>query len=150
MNKVAKTILAAIISVTAVFSLSACSDGSSVNTNGPTISIGVKFDQPGVSYKSGSTYSGFDIDVARYVANYLGYASGQIVDEYPAEGVRKVREFLDENKAVEVSSEFLKIFDIARMVVTRFSLKQETASNRQTLEVKALSDVDYEIKNTEY
>ncbi len=77
-------------------------------------------------------------------------ASGQIVDEYPAEGVARVREFLQENKSLAVASEFLKIFDIGRMVITRFSLSQETASNRQTLEIRALSDVDYEIKNTEY
>ena len=73
-----------------------------------------------------------------------------IVDEYPEEGIRKVREFLDENKAVEVTSVFLSIFGIGRMVVTRFSLKQETASNRQTIEVRALSDEDYVIKSTEY
>ena len=59
-------------------------------------------------------------------------------------------EFLDENKAVDVTSVFLSIFGIGRMVVTRFSLKQETASNRQTIEVRALSDEDYVIKSTEY
>jgi hypothetical protein len=77
-------------------------------------------------------------------------SNGQIVDEYPKEGIRKIREFLDENKAVDVTSVFLSIFGIGRMVVTRFSLKQETASNRQTIEVRALSDEDYVIKSTEY
>lgn len=75
---------------------------------------------------------------------------GQIVDEYPEEGIRKVREFLDENKAVEVSSVFFDIFGIDRIVLTRFSLRQDTDSNRQTIEIKALSDEDYVIKSTEY
>lgn len=76
--------------------------------------------------------------------------SGQIMDEYPVKGVRKVKEFLSENKAIEVSSVFLEIFGIERMVVTRFSLRQETGSNRQTIEVRALSDEDYVIKSSEY
>ncbi len=91
-----------------------------------------------------------DYDISIAVGIVAVDALGQIVDEYPSEGVRKVNEFLEENKAIEVSSEFLKIFEVGRMVVTRFSLKQETASNRQTLEVKALSDVDYVIKSDEY
>lgn len=91
-----------------------------------------------------------DYDITIAVGIVAVDESGQIVDEYPAAGVGRVKEFLDENKAVTVSSEFLKIFGISRMVVTRFSLKQETHSNRQTLEVRALSDVDYVIKNLEY
>lgn len=77
-------------------------------------------------------------------------SGGNIVDEYPEEGICKVREFLCENKAINVTSLFLSVFGIERMVVTRFSLKQETASNRQTIEVRALSDEDYVIKSTEY
>jgi glutamate transport system substrate-binding protein len=79
MKRVIKTTLAAVASLVALVSLSSCSAGPSANTNGPTISIGIKFDQPGLGYKQGNNYSGFDIDVARYVANYLGYSSGQIV-----------------------------------------------------------------------
>ena len=75
---------------------------------------------------------------------------GVIVDEYPEEGIREVREFLDENKAIEVSSVFFELFDISRIVVTRFALSQDTHSNRQTIDVKALSDEDYVIKNTDY
>lgn len=91
-----------------------------------------------------------DYDISISVGIVAVDAGGQIVDEYPEEGVRKVKEFLSENKAVEVSSVFLSIFGIDRMVVTRFSLKQETASNRQTIDVRALSDEDYVIKSTEY
>ncbi len=91
-----------------------------------------------------------DYDISISVGIVAVDSAGQIVDEYPEEGIRKVREFLDENKAVEVTSVFLSIFGIGRMVVTRFSLKQETASNRQTIEVRALSDEDYVIKSSEY
>lgn len=91
-----------------------------------------------------------DYDISIAVGIVAVDAAGTIVDEYPAEGVRKVNEFLAENKAIAVSSDFLDIFGIDRMVVTRFTLKQETHSNRQTLEIKALSDMDYVIKDTEY
>lgn len=91
-----------------------------------------------------------DYDISISVGIVAVDVGGQIMDEYPEEGVRKVREFLSENKAVEVSSVFLSIFGIDRMVVTRFLLKQETASNRQTIDVRALSDEDYRIKSTEY
>lgn len=91
-----------------------------------------------------------DFDISISVGIVAVDAGGQIVDEYPEEGVRKVKEFLSENKAVEISSVFLSIFGIDRMVVTRFSLKQETASNRQTIDVRALSDEDYMIKSNEY
>lgn len=91
-----------------------------------------------------------DYDISLSVGIVAVDSSGQIVDQYPEEGIRKVKEFLDQNKAVEVTSVFLSLFGIGRMVVTRFSLKQETASNRQTVEVRALSDEDYVIRSTEY
>lgn len=90
-----------------------------------------------------------DYDISITVG-IVAVEGGQIVDEYPEEGIRKVKEFLDENKAVEVSSVFFDIFGIDQMVLTRFSVRQDTASNRQVIEIKALSDVDYTIKNTEY
>ncbi|MFC8597956.1 MULTISPECIES: glutamate ABC transporter substrate-binding protein [unclassified Isoptericola] len=45
---------------------------------GDTIKIGIKFDQPGLGYQDGSDYTGFDTDVARYVADKLGYSEDQI------------------------------------------------------------------------
>lgn len=44
----------------------------------PTISIGVSFDRPGLGERSGESYSGFDIDVATYVAGRLGYSPDRI------------------------------------------------------------------------
>src|SRR5699024_7201196 len=46
--------------------------------DGDKITIGIKFDQPGLGLKSGDTYSGFDVDVARYVAKELGFDADQI------------------------------------------------------------------------
>ena len=43
-----------------------------------TIKIGNKFDQPGLGYQDGSEYTGFDVDVAKFVAGELGYGEDQI------------------------------------------------------------------------
>ena len=41
---------------------------------------------------------------------------GVIADEYPEQGIRQVRAFLDEDRAVEVSSTFFELFGISRLV----------------------------------
>ncbi|WP_315098578.1 glutamate ABC transporter substrate-binding protein [uncultured Cellulomonas sp.] len=43
-----------------------------------TIKIGIKFDQPGLGFQDGSEYTGFDVDVAKFVAGELGYGEDQI------------------------------------------------------------------------
>lgn len=53
--------------------------GASGLPQGPTIAIGVADDLPGLGERHDGAYSGFDIDVASYVANALGYADKQIV-----------------------------------------------------------------------
>ncbi|HAK71544.1 MAG TPA: ABC transporter substrate-binding protein, partial [Bifidobacterium sp.] len=59
-------------SMAVAFGASACGTSISVVTNGlaqgPTITIGVAADQPGLGYLHGGEYSGFDISVAQYVA----------------------------------------------------------------------------------
>jgi glutamate transport system substrate-binding protein len=53
------------------------SDGGSGGGN--KIKIGIKFDQPGLGLKEpNGSYSGFDVDVATYVAQQLGYKPNQI------------------------------------------------------------------------
>ncbi|WP_448315723.1 glutamate ABC transporter substrate-binding protein [Streptomyces sp. CO7] len=42
------------------------------------ITIGIKFDQPGLGQKTPQGYAGFDVDVAKYVAKELGYSESQI------------------------------------------------------------------------
>lgn len=54
------------------------SDGGS-NSGGDKIKIGIKYDQPGLGLKEpDGTFSGFDVDVATYVAKELGYEANQI------------------------------------------------------------------------
>jgi glutamate transport system substrate-binding protein len=41
--------------------------------SGGAVTIGIKFDQPGLGQQVGNDYQGFDVTVARYVAKDLGY-----------------------------------------------------------------------------
>jgi glutamate transport system substrate-binding protein len=72
--------------------LAACGGGSGTSSTGSSgatnlvgkakdskkLTIGIKFDQPGLGLKKGDgTYAGFDVDVAKYIAKELGVdASG--------------------------------------------------------------------------
>jgi glutamate transport system substrate-binding protein len=47
--------------------------GEAGGEGGGSVTIGIKFDQPGLGQQVGSDYEGFDVDVATYVANELGY-----------------------------------------------------------------------------
>ncbi len=67
--------------------LAACgSDAGSTGGSGDTgsgdaasgLKIGIKFDQPGLGLKKGTEYSGFDVDVATYVAKELGTDAADI------------------------------------------------------------------------
>ncbi|MEW1604274.1 glutamate ABC transporter substrate-binding protein [Streptomyces sp. NPDC093808] len=55
-------------------------DGGSSSSDGgkDKITIGIKFDQPGLGQKTPQGYEGFDVDVATYVAEKLGYEEDQI------------------------------------------------------------------------
>lgn len=53
--------------------------GSSSSGGGEKIKIGIKYDQPGLGLKEpDGSFSGFDVDVATYVAKELGYEPNQI------------------------------------------------------------------------
>lgn len=53
--------------------------GSSSSGGGGKIKIGIKYDQPGLGLKEpDGSFSGFDVDVATYVAKELGYEPDQI------------------------------------------------------------------------
>ncbi|CAL9585582.1 glutamate ABC transporter substrate-binding protein [Streptomyces cellulosae] len=56
-------------------------DGDNESSGGggkDKITIGIKFDQPGLGQKTPQGYEGFDVDVATYVAKKLGYEENQI------------------------------------------------------------------------
>ncbi len=61
----------------ASLTLAACG-GDSGSGSGDKIKIGIKYDQPGLGFKDGSKYTGFDVAVAKYVAGKLGYKEDQI------------------------------------------------------------------------
>jgi glutamate transport system substrate-binding protein len=48
------------------------SPGGAASSGGP-VTIGIKYDQPGLGQQVGNDYQGFDVTVARYVAKELGY-----------------------------------------------------------------------------
>ena len=80
MNLRKVTAASAVVLAIAV-SATACGSGNkkdSGSSGGKTISIGIKFDQPGIGQKTPQGYSGFDVDVATYVAKQLGYSANQI------------------------------------------------------------------------
>ena len=74
--KYAKAMLAAASALAMATALTACAGGSSAGGppgSGGKVVIGIKFDQPGLGLKEGDTFTGFDVEVAKYVADKLGY-----------------------------------------------------------------------------
>jgi glutamate transport system substrate-binding protein len=80
MRTTIRRLLAAVVACTALATVTACGSGE-INsdpavvpgaTPGGTLRIGISFDQPGLSQKTGDTYAGFDVDTATYVAKSLG------------------------------------------------------------------------------
>jgi len=66
----------AVLAVALPLSATACGGGGG---GGDKLVIGTKFDQPGLGLKKpDGTMSGFDVDVAKYVARELGYSEDQI------------------------------------------------------------------------
>jgi glutamate transport system substrate-binding protein len=76
---------ASAVALTLALTATACggddkdSDSGSGSGGGDKIKIGIKYDQPGLGLKEpDGSYSGFDVDVATYVAKELGYKEDQI------------------------------------------------------------------------
>ncbi|MFT4216828.1 MAG: glutamate ABC transporter substrate-binding protein [Micropruina sp.] len=71
-----KKIGATLAATALALSLTACGGGSTTDLS--NLKIGIKFDQPGLGLKTGETYSGFDVDVATYIAGKLGTTPDKI------------------------------------------------------------------------
>jgi glutamate transport system substrate-binding protein len=72
-------VLALALAATACGSSDDKDSGSSSSGGGnKKITVGIKFDQPGIGQKTPQGYAGFDVDVATYVAKKLGYSANQI------------------------------------------------------------------------
>lgn len=104
---------------TAVSTLAACGSGTGGPAPEPTpvpgatpggrMTIGIAFDQPGISLKQGDTLTGFDADTATYVARALGV---------PPENITWKEAKGDERQRLLSSGE-------ADLVVSTFSITEE-------------------------
>jgi glutamate transport system substrate-binding protein len=63
-----------------------------------TIQIGIKYDQPGLGFKDGTAVTGFDVEIAKYIALKMGYSEGDITWK---EAPSKQRETLISNGSVD-------------------------------------------------
>jgi glutamate transport system substrate-binding protein len=89
-RRIAAVALAALTAV----SVAGCGSSGEVKTPTPlpgaslaSLKIGISFDQPGLGLKTGSSYKGFDVDTATYVAAALGVSKDNItwVEANPAD-----------------------------------------------------------------
>ncbi|MFG2474417.1 glutamate ABC transporter substrate-binding protein [Streptomyces fagopyri] len=80
--KLRKVTAAAAVVLSLAVTATACGSDDKKDSDssggGKEITIGIKFDQPGIGQKTPQGYSGFDVDVATYVAKKLGYAADRI------------------------------------------------------------------------
>lgn len=70
-----RIVRAGAIVAAATLALTACGksdDGGGGSGSGESLTIGIKFDQPGLGQKTPDGYAGFDVDVATYIAKELG------------------------------------------------------------------------------
>lgn len=95
-RRIAARIAALFIAIASIVSLAAC---GSTSSSSHVIKIGIKFDQPGVGYKKRDSYSGFDVEVGRYIAHKLGYKDYEIVW---VEAPSKQRETMLQNGDVDM------------------------------------------------
>jgi glutamate transport system substrate-binding protein len=91
----------AVVGLSMSLGLSACGgDDSGGGGGGSKFVIGIKFDQPGLGLKNpDGTFSGFDVDMARYIAKGLGHKESDI--EFK-ETVSANRETFIQNGSVDI------------------------------------------------
>lgn len=111
----------------------AASEGGGGSTDGVT--IGIKFDQPGLGLKDGDTYSGMDVDTAKAVVEALGMTEADITWK---ESPSAQRETLLETGQVDMIFATYSITD-ERKAKVQFAGPYFTAG--QSLLVSADSDI---------
>ncbi|WP_137991826.1 glutamate ABC transporter substrate-binding protein [Streptomyces vilmorinianum] len=78
-RKLTKAGVAAAAALALSFSVAGCGDDNGGGGGDQKITVGIKYDQPGLGLQTpDGTYTGFDVDVATYVAKQLGYDPGDI------------------------------------------------------------------------
>ncbi|MGW1773980.1 glutamate ABC transporter substrate-binding protein [Streptomyces sp. NPDC002104] len=86
--------------IAAVIGLSLTASACGGDDDKGTLAVGIKFDQPGVGMREpDGTFTGFDVDVATYVAKELGYTKDRIVFK---EVLSNDRELLLEYNEVQI------------------------------------------------
>ncbi|MFD5426437.1 glutamate ABC transporter substrate-binding protein [Streptomyces sp. NPDC127084] len=83
---VRKVTAASAVALSLALAATACGGGKKDSADGNggdkggKITIGIKIDQPGIGLKTpDGKYTGFDVEVAKYIAKELGYEEGDIV-----------------------------------------------------------------------
>ena len=137
---------AAVLAVSAL-ALTACSTGSNGDGDGgdkEKLTIGIKFDQPGLGFREGSNQpTGFDTDVARYIAKELGYEEDQIEwKQTPSAN----RENALENKEVDMILATYSITDERKQRVDfagpYFVAGQDLLVRKDDTDIKGPEDLD--------
>ncbi|WP_370465936.1 glutamate ABC transporter substrate-binding protein [Bifidobacterium indicum] len=106
-----RNLTAFLCALACLFSLTACGSDKEAGK----IRIGIKFDQPGLGFKKSGTYVGFDVDVATYVANKLGYSKDDIIWK---EAPSKQREAMLQNGDVDMIVATYSITDERKKAVS--------------------------------
>jgi hypothetical protein len=88
-----------------------------------------------------------DIDITIIVGIVATDEEGNIIDAYPEKGIKDLQKILDKKESILIFSSFLSLFEIdggsLKVVITEYSLSQQTAYNRQVITIKATSDFDH-------
>jgi glutamate transport system substrate-binding protein len=124
MANIVRRLAAAALAVLAVIALAACGSGGQgpnaspapvpgATTNG-RLSIGIPFDQPGIGLKDGTSYRGFDVETATYVAKALGVPEANITWK---EATGAAREQLLTSGQVDLVFSTYSITDARKQVV---------------------------------
>ncbi|MBB6499115.1 DUF6046 domain-containing protein [Pedobacter cryoconitis] len=87
----------------------------------------------------------YTIGIAAGITNYKEGDLSAASKAYPTDQIKRLNKFLKIKESLTVTSDFLAYFGINSAVIQKFSLTQETHSNRQSISITMLSDTTYEI-----
>jgi glutamate transport system substrate-binding protein len=77
---ISKKIVAAAAGSALALTMASCGGGGGAGSaTGDTLTIGIKYDQPGLGQKVGEDFKGLDVDVARYVAKEIGFEGDKVI-----------------------------------------------------------------------
>lgn len=87
-----RKVLGVLAAAAMAVSLCGCGEGASeydASSIGPKLNIGITFDRPGLGFSHSSEYKGLEVDLARLIAQDLGYSPNQIVWKQVRPGSRE-------------------------------------------------------------